>query len=61
MLSLRLCASACPFDALEFKINDKDIKEMEEYPKWTNEAEIDTESCIYCKACEQHAHKMQLK
>ena len=47
-----LCASACPFDALEFKINDKDVKEMEEYPKWTNEAEIDTESCIYCKACE---------
>lgn len=29
-----LCASACPFDALEFEINDKNIKEIEEYPKW---------------------------
>ncbi len=47
-----LCASACPFDALEFKINDKNIKEMEEYPKWTKDAEIDTETCLYCKSCE---------
>ncbi len=46
-----LCASACPFDALEFKIDDKNIKELEEYPKWELEAKIDDESCIYCGHC----------
>jgi 4Fe-4S ferredoxin len=47
-----LCSSACPFDALEFKINGKDIKEMEEYPNWVKDAKIDTDMCIYCKSCE---------
>jgi len=46
-----LCASACPFDALEFKIDDKDIKDLEAYPKWEHEAKIDDESCIYCGHC----------
>ncbi len=26
-----LCASACPFDALECKIDDQNIKEMDAY------------------------------
>ena len=47
-----MCSSACPVDALEFKIDDEYIKEMEEYPKLINSAEISDEHCIYCKACE---------
>ncbi|MBI5680375.1 MAG: 4Fe-4S binding protein [Methanobacterium sp.] len=46
-----LCASTCPFNALEFKIDDKNIKELEAYPKWEHEAKIDEESCIYCGHC----------
>ena len=46
-----LCASACPFGALECKIGDKDIKELDEYPKWEHEAKIDEEACIYCGNC----------
>lgn len=46
-----LCASACPFDALEFKIDDKNIKELEAYPKWEHEAEINAEDCVYCGHC----------
>jgi 4Fe-4S ferredoxin len=47
-----LCASACPVDALEFKIDDKNIKEMDTYPKWDKDAKIDTDACVHCKACE---------
>jgi 4Fe-4S ferredoxin len=47
-----LCATACPFDALEFQINGSNIKDMEEYPKWNHDAEINDAECIYCKACE---------
>ncbi len=47
-----LCACACPVDAIEFKINDKNIKEMDTYPKWNKDAEIDEDTCVYCKSCE---------
>jgi 4Fe-4S ferredoxin len=47
-----MCSPVCPVDALEFKIDDKSIKEMEEYPKLIKSSEISDEECIYCKACE---------
>jgi 4Fe-4S ferredoxin len=46
-----LCASACPFDALDFTVNSKNSKEMQNYPKWENEACINEEECIYCGSC----------
>ena len=49
MWTLCKCVSV---DALEFKIDNKNIKEMDTYPKWDKDAEIDTEACIHCKACE---------
>ena len=47
-----LCASACPFGALEFEINNKNIKDLDEYPIWKHSASIDEDECLYCKACE---------
>jgi 4Fe-4S ferredoxin len=48
-----LCASSCPFDALEFGIDGVNIKDMDNYPKWTHDAQIDDETCIYCGRCEK--------
>ena len=47
-----MCSSVCPVDALELKLDDKSIKDIEEYPRLVKSAEIDDEECIYCKACE---------
>lgn len=47
-----LCAASCPFEAFQFKIDDVDIKEHDDYPKWKHQANIDEEKCLYCKACE---------
>jgi 4Fe-4S ferredoxin len=47
-----LCASSCPFGALEFRINDENIKDLDAYPNWSHNASIDDEECLYCKACE---------
>lgn len=46
-----LCASSCPFDALQFKIDDVNIKNLNNYPKWTQKAEINEKDCIYCGKC----------
>ena len=45
-----MCSVACPADALDFKIDDESIKEMEEYPHLVKSAEIDDETCVFCKA-----------
>ena len=47
-----MCSVVCPVDALEFKIDDVSIKDMDEYPQLINSAEINDDTCIYCKACE---------
>ena len=46
-----LCASSCAFDALEFTIDGENVKQMDNYPKWTQSAAIDEEECIYCGKC----------
>lgn len=47
-----LCASSCPFKSLKFTIDGDDIKNMELYPSWTHNTEVDDEACIYCRRCE---------
>lgn len=47
-----MCSVGCPVDALEFTIDGESIKNMDVYPQYLSSAEIDDETCIYCKACE---------
>jgi 4Fe-4S ferredoxin len=48
-----LCSFACPISALNFEINGKNSKELEEYPKWEHGSEITEENCIYCGNCKK--------
>ena len=46
-----LCSVACPFDSLELTIDGTSVKEIESYPVWEVESNIDDEDCIYCGRC----------
>lgn len=46
-----LCSVACPFDALSLSVDGETIKDMESYPLWETESEIDDDECIYCGRC----------
>jgi 4Fe-4S ferredoxin len=46
-----LCSVACPFSALSLTINGEDIKDMDAYPVWQTESEVDGDECIYCGRC----------
>jgi 4Fe-4S ferredoxin len=45
-----LCSSACPFSALDLTIDDVSIKELDVYPSWDVESDIN-DDCIYCGRC----------
>ena len=47
-----LCASACAFKALNFSINGENIDNMDVYPKWSHEASVNDDACVYCRKCE---------
>lgn len=47
-----ICSSSCAFDALKFTINDTDIKELANYPKWNIGVDFDLDDCLYCQKCE---------
>ena len=47
-----MCASACPFDAMDLKINGKSIKEDERYPKIKRDIKIYQDKCVLCEQCE---------
>ena len=46
-----LCSIACPFDSLSLTIDGEDIKDIESYPSWDVQSNIDDEDCIYCGRC----------
>ena len=46
-----LCASACPFGALDFEIDGESSKDLANYPTWTHESAIDDEACEFCGRC----------
>ena len=48
-----LCSFACPAGAFDFKINNEDLEENPNYPKWDCGSEIVDEKCIYCGNCKK--------
>lgn len=46
-----MCAAFCPVDAYRMTANDRDYKEMEEYPHLVSRAEPN-EKCLPCALCE---------
>ena len=46
-----LCSIACPFDSLSLTIDGEDVKNIDSYPSWDVQSEIDDEDCIYCGRC----------
>jgi 4Fe-4S ferredoxin len=46
-----MCAAFCPVDAYRMTANDKDYREMEEYPRLVSKAEPN-EKCLPCALCE---------
>jgi len=48
-----LCASSCAFNALDFSIDGENIKNMENYPKWSLQTTFDNDTCKYCLNCER--------
>ena len=46
-----LCSVACPFDALSLTIDGVPIKEMDNYPTWEVESEVNDGECLYCGRC----------
>ena len=43
-----LCSVACPFDALSLSIDGTKVKEMDNYPAWDLERDVNDDDCIYC-------------
>ena len=48
-----LCSSSCAFNALDFSIDGENIKQMENYPKWSLQTTFDNEACKYCLKCQK--------
>lgn len=46
-----LCSFACPFHAMEFSIDNENVKNNKKYPKWNHGTNINND-CIYCGKCE---------
>lgn len=46
-----LCSVACPFDALTLTIDGQSIKDMDSYPSWETESDVNDDDCIYCGRC----------
>ena len=46
-----LCSVACPFDALTLTIDGQSIKDMDAYPSWETESDVNDDDCIYCGRC----------
>lgn len=46
-----LCSIACPFDSLLLTIDGENIKDMDSYPSWDVQSEINDDDCIYCGRC----------
>lgn len=46
-----MCAAFCPVDAYKMTANDKDYRDMEEYPRLISKAEPN-EKCLPCALCE---------
>jgi len=47
-----MCSGVCPAGALNLKIDEVSIKEIESYPHLITHAEIVDDKCVYCKRCE---------
>ncbi len=43
----------CPLNAMEFKFNDKEIKEIEGYPELDRSISLDENKCVKCFLCEE--------
>lgn len=47
-----LCSFACPFNAIDFNVDNHNIKNHKKYPKWNHGTNVNQEECIYCGKCE---------
>lgn len=46
-----LCSVSCPFNAMFLTIDDENIQDLINYPKWDIKAEVIEKDCIYCGRC----------
>ena len=48
---MRILAYYADYDALSLTIDDTPIKEMDNYPTWEVESEVNEKDCLYCGRC----------